>query len=110
MEKYLLDEGVSECVIELLGMLILLPSFPMSRDYFRQQNASLIVSIGLNLLKTTTTEFELIRTQPEEFVNLALDTCDKQESETVKTQAAKLLEVMCDQVDDSITFLVTFCT
>lgn len=27
--------------------------------------------------------------QPKEFINLALDVCDKQESKTVKTQTAK---------------------
>ena len=35
VERYLLDEGVSECVIELLGMLILLPSFPQAKENFR---------------------------------------------------------------------------
>jgi hypothetical protein len=47
---------------------------------------------------------------PEEFVNLALDTCDKQEGECIKTKAASLLEAMCDNVDGSVTTLVQFCT
>ena len=36
------------------------------------------VHIGLNMLKTTKAEYDLITKDPENFVNLALDTCDKQ--------------------------------
>ena len=32
----------------------------------------------------------------DEFVNLALDTCDKQRSMVIKTQGAKLLEAILD--------------
>lgn len=46
---------------------------------------------------------------PQEFVNLALDTCDKQQSGTVKTQAAKLFEALCDNVDGSVTLTSFFC-
>jgi len=47
---------------------------------------------------------------PEEFVSLALDTCDKQESDCIKTKAASLLEAMCDNIDGSVTTLVQFCS
>ena len=43
--------------------------------------------------------------QPEEFVNLALDTIDKQSSEIPKTAAAALLEVFCDHIDGSTSFI-----
>lgn len=46
---------------------------------------------------------------PDEFVNLALDTCDKQSSKVVKTQGAKLLESICDNIDGAITFVTLFC-
>ena len=46
---------------------------------------------------------------PEQFVNLALDTCDKQSSKVVKTQGAKLLEAMCDNIDGAVSFVTLFC-
>jgi hypothetical protein len=44
--------------------------------------------------------------EPEEFVNLALDTVDKQSSEIPKTAAAAMLEMFCDHIDGS-TSLIT---
>ena len=38
-------------------------------------------------------------------MHLALDTCDKQLSETYKTAAAQLMEVLCDHIDGSLTFI-----
>mgnify|MGYP007096498369 FL=1 len=46
---------------------------------------------------------------PQEFVNLALDTCDKQQSVVVKTQAAKLFEGLCDNIDGAVTVTSYFC-
>ncbi len=45
---------------------------------------------------------------PQEFINLALDCCDKQKSQTVKTQACMLLEHICDNVDGGTTCITTF--
>ncbi len=46
---------------------------------------------------------------PDQFVNLALDTCDKQKSKVVKTQGAKLLEAICDNIDGAVSFITMFC-
>lgn len=46
---------------------------------------------------------------PEQFVNLALDTCDKQKSKVVKSQGAKLLEAICDSIDGAVSFITIFC-
>ena len=43
--------------------------------------------------------------EPEEFVNLALDTVDKQESDVPKTAAATLVETLCDHIDGSTSLL-----
>ncbi len=45
---------------------------------------------------------------PQEFVSLSLDCCDKQTSMIVKSQACKLLENMCDNVDGAATCVTTF--
>lgn len=47
--------------------------------------------------------------QPQEFVSLALDTCDKQGSYIVKTQAAKFFEGLCDNIDGAVTLTTFFC-
>jgi hypothetical protein len=45
----------------------------------------LLVHVALNFLKTSRSEYESMIKDPEQFVNLALDTCDKQNSKVVKT-------------------------
>lgn len=37
----------------------------------------LLVHVAFNLLRTYDSELELIKSDPDEFVQLALDTCDK---------------------------------
>jgi hypothetical protein len=64
--------------------------------------------VAFNLLRTQESEIELLQKDPDEFVQLALDTCDKQKSKIVKTQAAKLLEAMCDNVDGAVSFVTLF--
>jgi len=69
---------------------------------------NLILDVGLNFIKTTETERQDMFDNPQEFVNLALDTCDKQKSNTVKTQAAKLFEGLCDNIDGAVTLTSYF--
>lgn len=45
---------------------------------------------------------------PDNFVHLALDTCDKQKSMIVKTQAAKIIEALCDNIDGAVSFITYF--
>jgi hypothetical protein len=60
----------------------------------------------------------MMREEPEEFVNLALDlhriihgcTIDKQSSEVPKTAAAALLETFCDHIDGSTSFIAQICS
>jgi hypothetical protein len=59
-------------------------------------------------MQTQNQEAELVLNDPSEFVNLALDCCDKQKSFIVKSQACKLLEHMCDNVDGAATCVSTF--
>lgn len=63
----------------------------------------------MNFIKTTETERQQMYDNPMEFVNLALDTCDKQKSYVVKTQAAKLFEGLCDNIDGAVTMSSYFC-
>jgi hypothetical protein len=61
------------------------------------------------MIKTSKEEYEQMIKDPDQFVNLALDTCDKQSSKVIKTQGAKLLESICDNIDGAITFTTLFC-
>ena len=41
---------------------------------------------------------------PEEFVNLAIDTVDKQSNEILKSAAARVLEMLSDHIDGCTSF------
>ncbi|CAK67075.1 unnamed protein product (macronuclear) [Paramecium tetraurelia] len=46
-----------------------------------------------------------MKEHPEEFVNIAIDVVDKQESDLPKTAATTLLESLCDHIDGSTSYL-----
>jgi hypothetical protein len=59
-------------------------------------------------MRTSKIELSELETDPEQFVNLALDVCDKQKSRVIKTQGAKLLEAICDNIDGGVSFVTLF--
>ena len=61
------------------------------------------------MMQTTKSEYDTMQSDPEQFINLALDMCDKQKSQVIKTQGAKLLEAICDNIDGSVSFITFFC-
>jgi hypothetical protein len=66
------------------------------------------MQVVFTYLRITEKEREDIKDDPKEFVNYGVDICQKQESKTYKTQAAKLLEHLADHVDGMLTFVVDF--
>lgn len=46
--------------------------------------------------------------QPEQFVQLALDTCDNHKFGVIKTQTAKLIEALVDNIDGAVSTFVNF--
>ena len=79
------------------------------KDTLNAEMQSSLVDICLNLMVITRAEAESIREDAEEYINLTLDCCDKQTSRTVKSQACKLLEAICDNVFGAITYITNFC-
>ncbi|CAD8201259.1 unnamed protein product [Paramecium pentaurelia] len=73
--------------------------------YFQESKGLLITDIIYPFLITTKNEYQLMKEQPEEFVNIALDVVDKQESDLPKTAATTLLETLCDHIDGSTSYL-----
>jgi len=71
------DQATSDLLCQILDLLILCCGQNTYYDIFAQNMVHLIVSVCLNLMSTAVTEAQLIMNDPSEFVNLALDCCDK---------------------------------
>ncbi len=109
LEK-LLDKGITaDLVVEFLKLLCNMLEDNNFYVLFSANKEKIVVDIVLTLLRTTLKEKGLIVADPENFVTLALDTCDKQTSDIPKTEAAKLLESLCDHIDGCLTFVTGFC-
>ncbi len=109
-----LEENVSEdalggIIVEYLRILCNMLEDNSFYHFFSENKPKLIVDVILPLLKSTEEEKDSLINDPQNFVNLALDTCDKQSSDIPKTEAAKLLEALCDHIDGALTFTAFFC-
>jgi hypothetical protein len=109
LEQLLDEEAISNFVVEALENLSLTTQYDNFKEIFFRFLPNLVLDVGLNLIKTTETERQQMYDDPQEFVALALDTCDKQQSNVVKTQAAKLFEGLCDNIDGAVTVTSYFC-
>lgn len=69
----------------------------------------LIVSLIFPLLRTTGEEHKEMLRDPDNFVNLAADTCDEHNSRILKTEAAALLENVCEEIGGALTFTFDLC-
>lgn len=79
------DETYQNIIVESMETLAL---FVGEKEFFQlivDKQRDLLVKVCLNLMRTTPQEYEEMTSDPEQFVNLALDTCDKQKSKVVKT-------------------------
>lgn len=75
---------------------------------FTSARFTILFDIALPLLVTSKFEYFKMVDEPEEFIALALDTVDKQRSDIPKTEAAKLLETLCDHIDGSTSLIASF--
>jgi len=64
----------------MMEILVILTGENDFYDHFANNMPVLVVSICMNLIQTTESEAQLIMNDPQEFVNLAIDCCDKQKS------------------------------
>ena len=109
LEQLLDEETISNFVEEALENLTLCTQYEQFKNIFFRFLPNLILDVGLNLIKTTESERQDMYDKPSDFVALALDCCDKQQSNIVKTQAAKLFEGLCDNIDGAVTYTSFFC-
>ena len=109
LEQLLEEETITHFVVEALENLSLTTLYDSFKEVFFRFLPNLVLDVGLNLIKTTELERLQMVEDPAEFVGLALDTCDKQQSYVIKTQAAKLFEGLCDNIDGAVTVTSYFC-
>jgi hypothetical protein len=101
--------GFEELVTEMMEFVAKCIGEPRYyQEIFVQAKKLLMVNVGFTFLKTTAMEREKMVNDSDDFVHLALDTCDKQRSGIIKTQAAKILEALCDHIEGSTSFLAVF--
>ena len=106
VDEILQMEFVSDLAIECLQLLYKCTNETVFYQTFLACHQALIVNVCLTLLRCTANEMESLNTTPEEFATLALDTCERQESQTVKTTAAQLLESLCSFVDGALSYTI----
>lgn len=106
VDEILQMEFVSDLTIECLQLLYKCTNETVFYQTFLACYQALAVNVCLTLLRCSANELESLNTSPEEFATLALDTCERQESQTVKTTAAQLLESLCSFVDGALSFTV----
>ena len=106
IDQLMESEYISELFIELLLILNKISSDNRFIQIFNEGYKHIIVNICLPLLKATLADIETFEESPEEFVALSCDICERQESETVKSTAAQLLESLCNRIDGSLRFII----
>ena len=73
------------------------------------KSQAFFINILLPLIKTSKKELDDFQNNPDEFVALAIDTCEKQFSKIFKTSAAHHFEILSEHVDGFLTFAAKFC-
>jgi len=110
LEARLGDKSIANFIVGCLGFLTNLCKNPPFYHIFNQNKNSLILDITMMLLKTTEREMELLTTDPVNFVSLGNNVCTRQNSKVPKTEAIRLLEALCTDIDGTLSFTVIICT
>lgn len=103
------NDDIRDLCIVLLENMIICTKSRMFADLFARTRTKVMVDVLFLFLATSEKERDDAEEQPKEFMNLALDVWDKQESKTIKTQAAKWIEAFCSKIDGWVSFWSMFC-
>jgi len=71
------DETYHAIMTEVIETIVLFSGEKEFYGLISKSYRELLVNVSLTLLRTTKSEFDMMTKDPESFVNLALDTCDK---------------------------------
>lgn len=99
---------VSDILIEAMKLFHKCCTETLFYGVFAQYHKSLIVDVCFNFIRVLDKDRELFEEHPEEFVSSTQDVCERQESETIKTCAAQVLESLCESVDGALAFVTYF--
>lgn len=102
------EETFQDVIVETLETLVLATGEKEFFNLLQPAYRDLVVHVCFGLMRTSTQELDLMTADPDQFVSLSLDICDKQKSRVVKTHAGKLLEAICDSIDGAVSFVTLF--
>lgn len=68
------------------------------QEFYKTLGFRLLTDIGFPFLRTMNSEKIEMNDNPNEFVKLALDVCDRQKLAILKSQAAKFIETIGDKI------------
>jgi hypothetical protein len=100
------EDFQKEFVIESLNLLHKCCAESRFFNIFAAVYKELINFVIISSLRYSDEEKDLITRNPQEFVDMGMDICERQDSETVKTVSARLLEAICDNIDGALTYVV----
>ena len=83
------DENVRGITIALLENIAISSRSKFYADLLARARGKMIAEVLMIFLSTPEKEKDDAQDNPNEFLHLAIDVCDKQESKTVKSQSAK---------------------
>mmetsp|Transcript_20231 Transcript_20231/g.37731 ORF Transcript_20231/g.37731 Transcript_20231/m.37731 type:complete len:1027 (-) Transcript_20231:5-3085(-) len=109
LKDFMSLEYVSDFMTKALDFLATITREPMLAPFFLPRAKTLVVDSVMILMGANQSEYLEFEDSPESFLTFATDTCEKQESQTVKTSAASLLDNLCAHIDGCLTFTVRLC-
>jgi len=77
IQNIILNDTYHDIIVEAIETLT---HFVSDKDFFQlvvEKQRDLLVIVCLNLMRTSASEYDQMTSDPEQFVSLALDTCDK---------------------------------
>ena len=110
-ENYVFLENAKrkQCVSSVLTALAQLVYIKDYHNFFLEYGMRLFTDIGFPFLRTLEDEKAEAIDNPNEFINLALDVCDRQRMYHVKSQAARFIETMADKLPNVFGPLCNLC-
>lgn len=97
-ESLLENEKMRGCVTIMLTTVAQLVYIKEFHEEFKALGFRLLTDIGFPFLRTMKGEKMEMMDNPNEFVKLALDVCDRQKYSQLKSQAAKFIETIGDKI------------
>jgi hypothetical protein len=110
LQECLDHDSVKDYLTKALDFITALARELRLASFFLPRSKALILNCVMLLMVASRQEIEEFEESPEQFLSLASDTCEKQESKIPKTCAAGLLDILCVCVDGCLSFTAHLCT